>query len=209
MAKYDFFITPDPEKTEKTKYIAKIVNDGDLDINEIARLTEHYTRTSRGAILLAWDSILTRVIEALKEGKRVHLDGLGYLSLAATSKVVDAPDEFRAESVHYKGVNFRPDKSCNRNLCITKFERTHVKHSSTTHPDEIRTFLREFFRSNEYITCRILSQKCKLSVTSAGRKMRELVAEGMLKHPGPRNSAFYFKGKKLEEQEQQTVELQP
>lgn len=199
MAKYDFFITPDPEKTEKTKYIAKVVNDGDIDINEIARLTEHYTRANRGAILLAWDSILTRVMEALKEGKRVHLDGLGYLSLSATSKVMDAPDEIRAESVHYKGIHFRPDRACNRSLCTTRFERTHVKHSQTTSPDEMMAFLTRHFQANEYITCRILSKACGLSITSAGRKMRELVANGILKHPGPRNSAFYFRGEKFTE----------
>ena len=197
MAKYDFFPAPNPEKGEQTKYIAKVVNDGEMDINEIARLAEFYTRANRGTILMAWDTILTRILEALKEGKRVHLDGLGYLSISATSETVDTTNEIRAESVHYKGVNFRPDRACNRKLCITHFERTHARHSISIEDTDVIAFLKQHFRTNEFITRKDLAYACTLSPTSANRKLKQFVADGILKHPGSRNSAFYFPGEKL------------
>ncbi len=197
MAKFDFFTTPDPEKKGRKKFIAKVVSNGEMDIEEIARLAAHYTRANRGVILMAWDTILERILGALKEGKRVHLDGLGYLTLTATSQLTDKPDEIRAESVHYKGVNFRADKSCNRSLRTTRFERTHARHSAKTDSDKVVDFLRTHFQTNEYITRKELVYACTLSPTSANRILKQLVEEGFLKHPGARNSAFYFRGEKL------------
>lgn len=197
MAKFDFFTTPDPEKKGRKKFIAKVVGSGDMDIEEIARLAAHYTRANRGVILMAWDTILERILEALKEGKRVHLDGLGYLTITATSHLVDKPNEIRAESVHYKGVHFRADKSCNRSLRTTRFERMHARHSVKTDNNKVVDFLKTHFQTNEYITRKELVHTCTLSPTSANRILKQLVEEDFLKHPGARNSAFYFQGDKL------------
>ncbi len=190
MAKYDFFIVPGKE--EKPQYTARIVHEGEMDIDKIARQAAYYNRMPRATILAAWTNIAEIIREALKEGKRIHLNGIGYLSLSATSEKVDNPKVLRAESIRYKGINLRTDKECDQAMCITKFERTHVKHTRPVSDADLLTFLKEHFKNNPYITRKKLAASCGLSYITANRKLKQFVEEGILTHPGPRNSSFYF-----------------
>lgn len=190
--KYDFFKIPDLVSEGKTRYSARTILSGEADMKKIANIVASRCSMKQPDVMGVWDAMLRVIKEELENGKRVHLDGLCYLHLSAESPAVRTTNEIRAESIFCRDIKYRTEKEVKRLLRHTKFERHNGHHSADVSDIEIDGMLREYFKYNAFITRKEFERLCKLSPTTAMRKIKILVQEEKLSHPGSRNSGFYF-----------------
>ena len=74
----------------------------------------------RSAVLISLSEVTA---EYLREGKRVHIDGLGYLQVTLQCPAVQSTHEIRAESIRFKSVAFRPEVELKDSLKTMTLER--------------------------------------------------------------------------------------
>lgn len=191
--KYDLFKVPGLVSVGKRCYSARTVLSGEIDLEEIANIVASRSTVKQSDVLGAWKGMLQVIKEELENGRRVHLDGLCYLNLSAHSHMVRSSTAIRAESVHCKDVVYRTEKGLKKMFSGVKFERSKGNHSSAISGIVIDGLMREHFRYNSYITRKEFARLCKLSSSTAIRKINKLVEAGKLVRPAtnPR-SGLYF-----------------
>lgn len=189
--KYDFFKVPELITKGKERYSARSVISGEMDLEQIADIVASRSTVKQSDVLAAWKGMLQVIKEGLADGKRVHLNGLCYMNLSAQSDFVRSTKEIRAESIRCRDIVYRTEKDVKRSLAVVKFERGNIRHSSDVSDIEIDSMLRDYFKYNTYITRKEFARICKLSPSTAIRKMNILVSEGKLDRPAKR-AGFYF-----------------
>lgn len=190
--KYDLFKVPNLVTKGKERYSARVIINGEVDLEKIADIVASRSTVKQGDVLAAWKGMLQVIKEELSEGRRVHLDGLCYMNLSAQSDIVRSTTEIRAESIHLRDIVYRTEKDLKRILSAVKFERSKARHSSDVSDIEVDGILRDHFKYNAYITRKEFARICKFSLSTAMRKLNGLIGEGKLTRPAVRRAGFYF-----------------
>ena len=191
--KYDFYETPVPGGEKKKKKLhVRVVPEGTTDSKKLAELIHSRSTLTKGDISAVIASLEEVVVELLKSGGRVHLDGIGYFEMTLSCPSVSSAKEIRAESVRFKSVAFRPEKQLKRAFADTVFVRSESKkHSALLSEAEIDGLLTGYFARNGYITRSEFERLCKLTRTTANRRLAELVKAGKLRRGGVYRSPVY------------------
>ncbi|MCC8187179.1 MAG: HU family DNA-binding protein [Bacteroides sp.] len=112
-------------ETPKTLYYATtkfIQKPGEgVDINQLAYELAERSSLSEGDVLSVLKQLPDRVIEHLKFGRTVHLEGIGTFMTSLTSEGYETPEEVTAEKVRVKRVCFRADKGLTYQVKKAKF----------------------------------------------------------------------------------------
>ena len=190
---YDFYETPVPGDRQKEKRLhARVVPGRTVDLEELAEIIHQRSTLSVGEIRAAIISLKEVMVESLKNGDRVHLDGLGTFEMTASCPPVRSEKEIRAESVQFKTVSFRPEKKLKKELTDTHFVRARQKkHSSITTEIEMDKLLTAYFAEHTYITRLKFEHLCGFTRSTASRKIKQLVEEGKLRKEGIYQSPVY------------------
>ena len=192
-ANYDFFLTPQPDGSDKVRYHARVVVKRTVSNKEVAEEISRRCTINKAEALAVFDEMADILREYLKEGCAVHLDGIGSFRIRAKSPAVRSKKEVRAESIKFDGIVFTPEKKLLRRLGGTKF--TKVEYSQTSgeiSEIEIDGRLMEYFKDHTYITTKEMQMLCGLSNHTALRRLKERVKAGTMTHPGHRCAPFYF-----------------
>lgn len=191
--KYDFYETPVPGSgEEKKKLHVRVVPGGTTDSNKLAELIHSRSTLSKGDIRAVITSLEEVVVELLKSGGRVHLDGIGYFEMTLSCPAVSSAKEIRAESVRFKSVAFRPEKRLKKAFADTVFVRSESKkHSAKLSEAEVDSLLAGYFASKAYITRSEFEELCGLTRTTANRRLAEWVKAGKLQRRGVYRSPVY------------------
>jgi len=189
--KYDVYEIP--KEDGKTVYHARLVPTGTVTTESLAETIEFGTSLTKGDVLAVIVTLSELITRSLKEGKRVHIQGLGYFQMAIKSKEVEDPKKMRGDAVEFKSVAFRSERNLKLDLRKTKFERVSKKnHSVKQTNDEIKEKLSEYFLENVFITRSGFQEKFGLTRNTAQRKINELVKDGTLKKDGNWNFPVYL-----------------
>lgn len=192
-ALYDFFLTPQPKDSNKTRYHARLVVRDTVTLEDIAEVIESRSTLRQSDVRGAFLEFANIFRQELSNGNSIHIEGVGSFRIKAESPEVRSPKEIRAENIHCNGVVFTPEKELLRELKVTSFEKVSVSHRSQELSDiEIDGKLAEFFKDNACITTRQLCSLCGLRKATALRRLQKRVDEGRLTHPGYLRSPFYF-----------------
>ena len=151
------------------------------------------------------EAIVSESTRLLASNHRVHLQGLGYLSLKISlrdKKFVEDPKNIRSDDVYVSGVDFLPEKSF-VNKCVRKGQKFQlIAKDFNPAPDEstLRKKLYEYFSENAFITVKLFSDlfvvspkraRTMLTDMSTGDNARlQVKTVGRLKH-------FYPFGKSI------------
>ncbi len=195
--KYDFFKEPDLTSKGEEKLSPRVVYDKDFDKADIDYLVKMYSGgNSQQALLLKsnWELLLSHVMKALSQGKYVHLNGLGYLSLSCKSRKDSPKATDRSGSLEFKEIKFRQERNVARKLGALNFERVHVKKSSTLPHAELEEKIAGYLRQNHYITREALQRLTGYSRHQAIMTLNNLVDTGKLVRNGHRNLGVYTLG---------------
>lgn len=192
-ARYDFFRTPQPKDSEKESYHARLVVKRKLTTDQVARHIADRCTLSMGDVKAALMELSDLLADEIRQGNSVHLDGIGTFRGSAKSPAVASVNEIRAESIHFGGIVYHPDKQLERLLKSMRFKRVEQTHrSEVLTEEEIDQFLTGYFKEHDAITTRQLGMLCGLRPATALRRLQKRVEEGRLTHPGYLRAPFYF-----------------
>ena len=131
--------------------------------------------------------------ESLREGKEVHIEGIGYFypTLAATGKVTRSTPH-KTNKVAFKTVRFRPDSNLKGHFVGVRANQSkYVRHSEKVSEVEIDMLLKEYFAEHQMMTRRDFQEVCGLARTTAKMHLVRLRGEGKLVNIGLRNQPMY------------------
>lgn len=194
-AKYDFYKTPTlKDGVERPRYHARIVSAGMVETDDLGKRIHGRCTVTPADVAAVLISLSEVTAEYLREGKRVHIDGLGYLQVTLQCPAVESTHEIRAESIRFKSVAFRPEVELKDSLKTMSLERAKYKsHSRQLEPERIDQLLASYFTKHEYMPRVAFQQLCGLTSSTASRRLRQLVGEGKLRDIGTRHQALYVR----------------
>ncbi|MCD7972956.1 MAG: HU family DNA-binding protein [Candidatus Azobacteroides sp.] len=196
--KYDVYEIPNSaERKDKKLYYVRLVPIGTVNTQMLAERIEYGTSLTRTDVTSVLSSLSYQIERALKNGERVHLEGLGYFQMKITSTAVESPEKMRAENVRFKSIAFLPEKSLKRKFAATKFMRTKRKSHSKNQTNEIiEEKLKAYFQETPFITRAEFEKLCGLTKGTALNKLNALLKEGKLKRKGIYRFPVYMPDKK-------------
>lgn len=192
-AKYDFYKNPSPKDSKKrTRYHARIVTGGTVSTESLAKKIHSRCTATTADVKAVLISLADVVVEELQEGRRVYIEGLGYLSITLQCPEIQSPKEIRAESIHFKSVAFRPEAELKKKLKSTPFERVKEKrHSSELSAVNIDELLTSYFAEKVRMTRLDFQRLCGYTRTTANRRLKELLDQHKLCNIGFKRAPIY------------------
>ena len=184
-AKYDFYKTPvSKDSTKRPRFHARIVSSGTIDTDDLAKRIHGRCTVTPADVAAVLISLSEVTAEYLREGKRVHIDGLGYLQVTLQCPAV--------QSIRFKSVAFRPEVELKDSLKTMTLERAKYKsHSRQLEPDRIDQLLASYFAEHEYMTRVAFQRLCGLTSSTASRRLHQFVEAGKLRDIGTRHQSLY------------------
>jgi predicted histone-like DNA-binding protein len=182
-----------PGKEPNNKLHARVVSYQNTTTDEVVARIHEYSSLSEGDVRAALSGLSDALAVALSEGRRVHLEGIGYFTpTLATTEEVNTETKRRGAKVGLKTVRFRPDKELKRRFRPMHFNQALVPNRSRKLSDaEIDARLTKYFAKNDYLTRRNFQGLCGMVVSTAGAKLRQLRTAGRLLNVGTSNQPLY------------------
>lgn len=181
---YESPVRPGDEE-KGVRYHARPITFGTVSTGKIVETIHSRSSLSRGDI----QNVLTGLSEVLghelSQGKRIHLEGIGYFEISLTCPGAKNPKEIRANVVKFKAVKFRADKILKGDLVNLRTQRSvYRNHSKKLSDIQIDMLLTEYFEENEALTRRDFQRTCHLTKSTALKHIKRLVEEKKLQNIG-------------------------
>lgn len=193
---YDLFEVNELNNTQG-KYRARAVYAGKVTTEKLADWISQCSGVSaaeaKGFIEILTDSML----DFIADGYEVEVGRLGYFSVSVTSRLVDDPNEIRAESVHFNRLNFRANiqvKKMLNNAGIERVKRPRSKAKIKKTTRQQRAYvLKKYLEQKPAITraeyARLTGMQQK---TTAVEDLNTFVQEGWLQKYGAGRTVVYL-----------------
>lgn len=158
-----------------------------IDIEQMAHSINNATTATPTDVKLIWDALRTFITDALCEGNRVQLDGLGSLTMELSSHTGPTPPT--GKDVKISGIRFRPDKHLLDRLTEVKFKVEGKVRQPLAAP-ELADALYEHFETHDDISVRDFACISHYALSTSYQKLADYVAHGELE-PVPRIKGCY------------------
>ena len=198
---YDFYKNPSPKDSKKrVRYHARVVPYGTVDTNKLAQRIHSHCTVTPADVKAVLSSLSDVVIEELKDGNRIHIEGLGYLQITLECPPIQSTKEIRAESIRFKSVAFRSEAELRKRLRIARFERAPRKNHSSglVAGERLDALLAGYFATHDHITRIGFQTLYGFTRTTANRRLKELRETGKIDYLGAARASIYIVGKNLE-----------
>ena len=194
---YENPTSPDDEDKEK-HYHARPTLNGKIGTDSIAAQIQRRCSLTDIDVAAVLDALSHIVAEQLQDGKRVHLDGLGYFQVTLTcDETIEANTKRRNTMVRMKAVKFRADQKLKNNIGAISLEHTkYGAHSRRLTDEEVAGRLKRYFASNQVMTRSDFQRCCGMTRNTAARQIQKLCQAGALKNIGTRMHPIYVAEKK-------------
>ena len=109
---FDWYENPNASSEEEAALHPRIFMNGKVDTDTLCYKIHDYSSLTVGDVKNVLDNLSKILGESLREGKEVHIEGIGYFypTLAATGKVTRSTPH-KTNKVAFKTVRFRPDSN--------------------------------------------------------------------------------------------------
>lgn len=193
--KFEIGTINNAEGKGKVRQFVKLQQGKSISADELASAIEHECTLSSADIKAVFTALRYHVENELSNGKRLHVPGLGYLSLSASIGDTETKRKITGRDVYLRGINFLPESSLlagvRRGLRFTRARR--VSRSMRYDADELWEKVAVYLASHHYITCRDMRSEFGLSDRLARRWLATFVEQGRLVKAGSRSLAMYFR----------------
>ena len=146
-----------------------------VDIEQMAHDISHATTATPTDVKLVWDALRMVITDALCEGNRVQLDGLGSLTMELSSHTGATPPT--GKDVRISGIRFRPDKHLLDRLADVKFQVEGKVRQALSAP-ELADALYEYFETHDDISVREFARISNYAPSTSYAKLNDYVAHG-------------------------------
>lgn len=190
---FEFAPIPTPsDRQKKVRYYARVVNKQLIDSDYIAKEIQVACSLTDIDVKAVLDALNRSLETHLKEGRRVHLRGIGYFDITLECPETRDPKKTRASSVHFKSVNFRADKELRYRIGNLKAIRSSAgNHSASLTEVEIDIRLTNFFAEHQVLTRADLQKVCAMTRITAVRCINRLIVEKKLKNINTKSQPIY------------------
>lgn len=191
--KYDFYKNPPSQKEPEVEYLhPRVVPFETLQTESLARLVHDRCTATTADVKLVLDALSQVMIQELKMGNRIHIDGFGYFMLTLACDPIKTDKEIRAESIRFKSIAFRPEAKLKRAFAALRVEKAmHKNHSKAVSEGAINEKLTAYFQTNASITRSAFQQLCGLTQSTAINRLNKLIAAGKLRKAGMHRFPVY------------------
>ena len=191
---FELYKSPNPKDEEdKELYHARVVNFQHIDTDYLAKEIQQATSLTEGDVKAVLESLSHFMGSRLREGERVHLDGIGYFRVSLTTiKPVVAATKRKLTKVKMAGVKFRADQKLKNEIGTIKAKALKAnEHSAKLTDKEIDRRLTNYFATRPFMTRNDFQSVCGMMRTTAMRHIRRLRTEGKLKNEGTMLQPIY------------------
>lgn len=201
---YDMYKVKDVNDSNNDGLLrARVVSKGTITTEQLldyVAVTNGYNHgQAKGVLTALEDAILTH----LSKGYNVQLGDLGYFSVSVTSRLVKSKKELRAESVIFKGLNFRANAGIKRMFKYIQIVRAGDprKVSSDRSREQCAQILKKHLEEKVCIT---RAEYCRITGILKSRAMQDIhsfIEEGWLKKYGSGRTVVYILAPKRQEED--------
>ena len=191
---FELYKSPNPKDEEdKELYHARVVNFQHIDTDYLAKEIQQATSLTEGDVKAVLESLSHFMGSRLREGERVHLDGIGYFRVSLTTiEPVVAATKRKLTKVKMAGVKFRADQKLKNEIGTIKAKALKAnEHSAKLTDKEIDRRLTNYFATRPFMTRNDFQSVCGMMRTTAMRHIRRLRTEGKLKNEGTMLQPIY------------------
>lgn len=196
---YEFYETPNPKKDGKKSYHPRTVSWHKVTTEKLAQEIQYESSLTRADVKAVLTSLADKLADHLADGRKIHLEGIGYLSVSLQcDREIHNHEDMKRAPVMFKAVNFRADEELKKKLRRAKMERSNIRqHSMPLTDEEIDAKLDEYFATHPVITRRQFQHLCLLRDSTAHRHIRRLLEEGKLRNVNTSRNPIYMKGEAM------------
>lgn len=191
---YDWYENPgESDDSEEKGLHPRIFLNGKVETDKLCRMIHGRSSLSVGDVKNAFEMLAQICGEELREGREVHIEGLGYFApiLRSTQKVTRSTKN-KWSKMELKTIGFRPDARLRGELVGAKASRSkYARHSESLSEVEIDMRLKEYFADHDVMLRYDFQEVCCMTRTTANRHLRRLLEEGKLKNIGKRMQPIY------------------
>ena len=191
---YDWYENPgESDDSEEKGLHPRIFLNGKVGTDKLCRMIHGRSSLSVGDVKNAFEMLAQICGEELREGREVHIEGLGYFDpiLRSTQKVTRSTKN-KWSKMELKTIGFRPDARLRGELVGAKASRSkYARHSESLSEVEIDMRLKEYFADHDVMLRYDFQEVCCMTRTTANRHLRRLLEEGKLKNIGKRMQPIY------------------
>ena len=191
---YDWYENPgESDDSEEKGLHPRIFLNGKVGTDKLCRMIHGRSSLSVGDVKNAFEMLAQICGEELREGREVHIEGLGYFApiLRSTQKVTRSTKN-KWSKMELKTIGFRPDARLRGELAGVKGSRSkYARHSESLSAVEIDMRLKEYFADHDVMLRYDFQEVCCMTRTTANRHLRRLLEEGKLKNIGKRMQPIY------------------
>jgi len=185
---FELYKTPMPkERKNKVRYHARPISFETVNTEKLVYRIHDRCSLSPSDVIATLEELKYEVAQCLKEGKKVHIDGLGYLQITLScEEEIRDPKAKRVHKVKLKAVKFKAE------LSDMQFQRSKYKpHSAGLSEVEIDMELTKYFTENQIITRKDFQYLCGMTQITAYRHIKRLIAEKKLQNKGTTHQPIY------------------
>ena len=102
--KFEFYESPNTIGTRKKRYHARVVNRERISTDHLAQEIHHSSSLTVADIKATIIALSEKLAYHLKDGARVHIEGIGYFHISLTCPETPTPHSTRANNVKFKSV---------------------------------------------------------------------------------------------------------
>ena len=191
---YDWYENPgESDDSEEKGLHPRIFLNGKVGTDKLCRMIHGRSSLSVGDVKNAFEMLAQICGEELREGREVHIEGLGYFApiLRSTQKVTRSTKN-KWSKMELKTIGFRPDARLRGELVGAKASRSkYARHSESLSEVEIDMRLKEYFADHDVMLRYDFQEVCCMTRTTANRHLRRLLDEGKLRNIGKRMQPIY------------------
>jgi len=191
----DWYENPNASEEQGEKSLhPRIFLNGKVSTEKLCHMVHARSSLTTGDVKSALDTLAQIFSEELREGREVHLEGIGYFypTLKSTQKVTRSTP-LKTQKLALKTIRFRPDARLKGELAgIHACQSKYTRHSQKLSEVEIDMRLKEYFSENHVMVRRDFQEVCCMMRTTAKMQLSRLREEGKLQNIGTRMQPIYI-----------------
>ena len=190
-------VKPPAKKEDKQQLFPRIIDSETVGEKQLAELMASYGSLTRGNAEAALSDMAEAMADLLREGKTIHIPGLGSFKLSIGTDAEIHPDsDRRMQSIEVRGVNFHPDQEFMDAIGRPAFHwkpTTGVAIAPSV--SQLIPRLKVYFQTHDSLTRPAFEQLFGLKRTTAYIRLKQLEEMGVIQAVGNGKGTKYVSGK--------------
>ncbi|MBQ8502004.1 MAG: HU family DNA-binding protein [Bacteroides sp.] len=191
---FDWYENPNAEGVEEERGLhPRLLLNGKMEMETLCARIHERSSLSVGDVKNTLDNMAQIFGEELREGRSVHIEGVGYFTpvLEATEKVTRNTPRKNVK-IALRTVSFRPDARLKGELTGVKATQSKISGFYARPSDEaIDRGLEQYFAGHDVLVRSAFQSLFNVSRTTANRYLQRLLKAGKLLNNGTRRQPIY------------------